>query len=352
LSGRTGKTLWRLDEANPTVSFPPINFVNLLLVDDRNGDGLRDLLVVQGGGKDTRRLAARLHWVSSRDGSLLESRVVPDGNESYSLPLFQERPGERARFYVGTGGETLSGNLIRLRLPSFEEEWRVHAVAGGFVGSPAVVDLDGDGADEIIATDMDGAVYRIDAEAGRVGWRWRDRPRWTYASPAAGTFGADATLDVVATVNRGVFPESAGVEVLWLDGGSGRVLGTRSFEETTTLFTASSPLVLDVDEDGRDEVLLVLSSDFLDPTMPGNGHRLLILDGGDEHRTLYEMKLDGDSIATPRLADLDRNGKLDIVHAWRHGVLRLELNVSGKVRWGEMRGPNGAGIYARAPHAP
>jgi hypothetical protein len=33
-------------------------------------------------------------------------------------------------------------------------------------------------------------------------------------------------------------------------------------------------------------------------------------------------------------------------------VLRLELNVSGKVRWGEMRGPNGAGIYARAPHAP
>ncbi len=354
-SGRDGRPLWRLDEANPQATFPPINFVNLLLVGDRSGDGRDDLLVVQSGGKDTRRIAARFHWVDSADGSLLETLVAPDGKESYSLPLVQQRPGERPRFYVGTGGETLSGNLLRLRPPAFAEEWRVRAIGGGFVGSPALVDLDRDGADEIVASDMPGAVYRIDAETGAVGWRWRERPRWTYVSPAAGSFGGDATLDVVAGVNRGVFPESAGADVLWLDGASGRVLSRRSFDERTT-FAASSPLVLDLDGDGRDEVLIVLTDDFLDPATPGRRHRLLILDGGDDRRPVLDLELEGDSIATPRLADLDGDGRLDLVHASRHGALRLELSVSGgvpgaerrppRVRWGEMRGGNGQGIYA------
>ena len=153
LGGKDGKTLWRLSAANPDRAFPPINFINCALIDDRDGDGLRDLLVVQSGGQDALRLAARFYRVRSSDGSLLGTSVAADGRESYALPVFAANS-----VYVGTGGETLSGNLMRLSVPSMAEVWRVRAIGGGFIGSPLVVDLDGDGADDVVASSMNGGL--------------------------------------------------------------------------------------------------------------------------------------------------------------------------------------------------
>jgi hypothetical protein len=186
LSGKDGQTLWRLTAANPDTRFPVINFISFLPVDDRNGDGLADLLVVQTGGADELRLAARFYVVDSASGSILASRVAPDGRESYSVPIFEHRAGEQAYLYAGTGGETLTGNLLKLRFPSFEEVWRLGAVARGFVASPMLVDLETDGKRELVATGMNGGVYCVDAAGGRVRWAWRGRPFFTYASPAVG----------------------------------------------------------------------------------------------------------------------------------------------------------------------
>ncbi len=354
LSGKDGTTLWRLLAANPDSSFPPTNFVNLSLIDDRNGDGLADLLVVQSGGKDTRRLAARFYRVGSADGTLLASGVAPDGNESYSLPLFEGRSGEPPRLYVGTGGETLSGNLLKLSFPALEEEWRVRAIGGGFIGSPVLADLDGDGKDDIIAAGMNGSVYRVDADAGSVRWRSWKRPAWTYVSPAAGRFDDRAPLDVVVSFNRGVFPKSEGVLLQWLDGAAGRVITERSVDERFP-FTAGSPLVVDLDRDGRDETVFVFGNEFLDSLAPDSSHRLLVFDGGAERSEVLSVDFAGYSIATPRIADLDGNGKLDVVHASSHEVVRIELTITGasppgqqpQIRWGEFRGPNGAGIDRR-----
>ncbi|GAG51685.1 unnamed protein product, partial [marine sediment metagenome] len=226
----------------PGTTFPPINFINLLLVDDRDGDGLRDLVIVQSGGLDARRLAARFHWVSSSSGTLLRTGYAPDGKECYSLPLFEARPEATSRFYIGTGGESLSGNLIKVGYPSLEEEWRVRAIGGGFIGSPLLTDLDFDGTDEVLAAGMDGSVYRVDADSGDVAWRWRDRPYWTYVSPAVGSFNGDETLDVVAGFNRGVWPRRDEARLDWLDGATGTLLSEHVFDEPGRA-TASSPLV-------------------------------------------------------------------------------------------------------------
>lgn len=359
LSGKDGKTLWHLAAANPEAQFPPINFVNLSLIDDRNGDGLADLLVVQSGGKDTRRLAARFYRVGSADGSLLASGVAPDGNESYAMPLFEKRAGEPPRLYVGSGGESLSGNLLKLRFPSLEEEWRIRAIGSGFIGSPLLADLDGDGKDEVIAAGMNGSVYRVDADTGSVRWRSWERPEWTYVSPAAGAFDGAAPLDVVVSFNQGVFPRSERIMLRWLDGATGRVISERSFDERFP-FTAGSPLVVDLDHDGRDETLIVFGNEFLDSLAADSLHRLLIFDGAAERSEVLSLDFSGYSIATPRIADLDGNGKLDVIHASSREVVRIELTISGaspsekeqqapNIRWGEFRGPNGAGIDRHTP---
>ena len=71
-----------------------------------------------------------------------------------------------------------SGNLLKLSLPSFEEEWRLRATGGGFIGSPLLVDLDRDGRDDVVASAMNGALYRLDADDGSVAWQRRIRPAW------------------------------------------------------------------------------------------------------------------------------------------------------------------------------
>lgn len=338
LSGKDGSTIWGLAGANPQTLFPPLNFINLALVDDRDGDGLRDLLVVQSGGRDTLRLAARLHWVRSADGSLLSTTVLPDGKECYSIPLFDRRPGEKFdRLFLGTGGETLSGNLLRLRLPDLEETWRVPAIGAGFIGSPTLVDFDDDGRQDLVASSMNGAVYRVDPDTGSVRWRWRERPLWTYVSPAAGAFDEEPTLDVAAAFNRGAWPRSDGVLVVWIDGASGRTISRRSLDQRFG-FIAASPLVLDVDHDGRDETMFVFTKTVLDPSAKEHSHALVLFDGGADREEIMRLELDGYSIATPRITDLDGNGKLDIIHAHRDGAMRIELRLPELplVRVGEL----------------
>ena len=326
LNGKDGGRLWGLAGSNPEAAFPPLNFVNLVLVDDRDGDGLRDLLIVQSGGRDTLRLAARLHWVRSSDGKILATHLVPDGRESYAIPFYDRRDGGD-RLFLGTGGETLSGNLLSVDPLTAAELWRLRAVGGGFIGSPVLVDFNGDGPRDLLISAMNGLVTRVDAATGDARWRWRVRPLWTYVSPVAGEFDGRPGLDVVVAFNRGAWPETRGAVVLWIDGATGTTIAERDFDPRFG-FVAASPLVLDVNHDGRDEAMLVFTESVLDVQREEHAHALATFDGGDDRKELFRLELDGYSIATPQLDDLDGNGRLDLLHAYRDGVIRLELRTA------------------------
>ena len=49
LNGRTGEFIWKLSEQNPDVEFLPCNFNSPTPVDDMDGDGFDDFVMIQGG---------------------------------------------------------------------------------------------------------------------------------------------------------------------------------------------------------------------------------------------------------------------------------------------------------------
>ncbi|MDP6448124.1 MAG: PQQ-binding-like beta-propeller repeat protein, partial [Pirellulaceae bacterium] len=183
VDGRNGTTLWRLTEANPDRKFPPVNFICGVELNDVNADGLNDVLVVQSGGRDDLRVPGQFYVVNSANGEVLQSHVTPDQRECYAAPVFQVQQEEQF-LYLGTGGETLKGHVVKLRFPEFEEVWRVstddvlartddaavYPKPAGFVATPLLVDLDGDGDLEIVAALLDGPLVCLDAGTGEIRW--------------------------------------------------------------------------------------------------------------------------------------------------------------------------------------
>ncbi len=217
-----------------------------------------------------------------------------------------------------------------------------------------MTDLESDGVLEVIAAGMNGYLYRIDAVSGTVGWSEGDPAFEAYASPAVGQFDEDSTLDVVAVFNKGAFPNYTHSEIVWRNGATGRVIHEKNFAPDFR-YSAASPLVVDFDGDGRDEVIVVLSNNYA----KGNTNRLVVFDGGDDKAVAFSRTFKGFSGATPCLTDVDANGKLDLIHAHDSACLRFELTVEAEtpagrrelkplVRWGEYRGPNGSGVFLPA----
>ena len=52
LNGRNGEIIWKLSEVNPGVKLLPCNFNTPVFVKDQDGDGLKDMLVIQSGLAD------------------------------------------------------------------------------------------------------------------------------------------------------------------------------------------------------------------------------------------------------------------------------------------------------------
>ena len=339
LSGVNGKTLWSLATSNPDVDLQPINFMNVLLVNDLDNDGMRDLIVVQTGGQDRLRIPGQIHFVNSVSGKILNTHTAPDSRECYSAPiLFEDEPGT-GDLYIGTGGETLRGNLLKLQFPSMNEAWRmsseVSVPAGGngsairlsgkgFVASPLLCDVDGNGRHDLIASAMNGTLYRIDAATGTPVWNLHQSGYETYSSPTIGRFSNDESYDIVAAFSKGVFPKYEEARLSWVDGATGQVMHDVEFGKYQ--FNSSSPLVLDANGDGRDEVLITVTKES-NPYADESKNKVIVFDGGASKQEVFRLEFPGFSAATPCLVDLDDDNTLDMIHVYRDHVTRLGLTI-------------------------
>ena len=182
--------------------------------------------------------------------------ATPDRRESYYPPqLLTGADGARVVLY-GTGGNMNSGalyaiallDLYRKNLNSTRLVYRDHAK--GILSPALLVDVTGDGLEDIVIATINSNVMAFDGATFRCLWNRTLAGYDSITALAAAQWDEDAAPDVMVKFNYGsVFPVYQYQQSLVLSGANGSTLASLAPD---TLATLSSPLALSLTGAGND----------------------------------------------------------------------------------------------------
>jgi hypothetical protein len=371
IDGSNGKVIWEFfanrRNENPADS-GWYNFTSPQFIPDQDHDGVEDILVANGGDAmappaKTERPAGRLMVISSLSGKTLSYSIVPDGRETYMSPVCADinRDGELDIIF-GTGGETIAGHLYRTTLKDVMKGGVLPAEVlstsdkKGFVGPPVLVDVTLDGVLDIVVSVADGKVIAINGASHALLWEASVPLTEIYNCPGVGFFTNDSIPDFFANFGRGQYPNYDMQFQILIDGSDGKIL----FKDSIGEFQYASPVTIDANQDGYDEVLLNLTtkSIYIGPFV-----HMLLVDFHNKQKlaigdTIWNMNY---TPSTPWVGDVNGDDYLDIVYSGSNifefnnspgalAVVRYSTNykASKNPAWGAYMGRNYDGIYRRS----
>jgi len=361
IDGDLGETIWAFyngPDSIPAADAGVYQFYTPQFIPDQNGDGLKDLLCANGGDPTAllpgdERPAGRLMIVSAATGELLAAADVPDGEETYMSPLVHDFFGNgNLEVIFGTGGELNTGSLWRVSLEELmagdisRAQELVNGGSKGFIAPPSIADLNRDNINDIVVSSYDGRVIAINGIDNNIMWENQIPMGETNASPAIGYFNGDEVPDVFASFGIGLAPTYIEFTQLMIDGATGNI----EWQDSLGLFQFASPVAVDSDEDGFDEVIFMTNSQAA-----GNFlffHQIHNIDFNDNETTLYDIEIGGANInATPWIGNLDNDGQMDMVYTFQRdstsfvnengtSVRKYDLDFSddGDISWGGYLG--------------
>ncbi|XP_021380156.1 uncharacterized protein LOC110467366 [Mizuhopecten yessoensis] len=288
VSTKTGKTLWVGDK---TLMSPMWNTFQVLALPDFDGDGVSEVLVPNGGdpskdAEDHDRAAGRLLILSGATGQTMGSRylAMPDSRETYFSPVMYTCVDGSQYILFGSGGETVTGDLMMISLPDFyryvmEMDGDVPGVQGrydqwleetrdpttgiitlykgttkGVMVPPVIVDVDDDGVLDIMASIYDGKNILYNGKDLSIMWSVDFPGQESYSTPAPGHFDDDGTLDFMTHWSLGQWPVYNKSQAVILSGKTGGVI----WKFDTDWYEMSSDLTLLTDDPHRDMFLFKL----------------------------------------------------------------------------------------------
>lgn len=361
----SGERLWKFTPSGDAGRADGVyNFFTGHPIGDVDDDGIDDYLVANGGDSKKEPRAPRppghLMVLSGADGSEIHRIEVPEKRETYCSPLLWAAKEEQWVVF-GTGGETHPGSLWVVPLESVRAGSlkRIRRLvynqgAKGSVAPPSFADLDGDGVDELIATPFDGRLVVVSGATMKELWKFSPvGTNETQSSVAIGDFDGDEDLDLFHVVQEGTFPQWSRSILYAFDGLSGKPLWKHT---TDGDLAAASPLAVDVDEDGTDEVLLSTGDPAIfrsaDALVESAVHVIHV----DEHRIETVAKVSGFNPGASWVGDIDRDGKLEWFIPLRVGdrkgsLIRLDLESAtpDHIAWGGYLGTEHDGHYSATP---
>ncbi len=372
IDGATGQEIWSfnvVEGPTPAHTYMRFNFYNTQTVDDQDGDGIRDLLVSNGGNVQAapysmnNRFPGTLAILSSKSGKILNVAQMPDSLETYMSVVLHDFHGRgQEEIIFGTGGETIGGDLYRVPLQSLRQNDLSDAIrllkgeGHGFIAPVSLSDLNRDGVSDIIANWHGGTVYAIDGSTNHILWQL-DHPNTEYnSSPTIGYFTDDAVPDIYCYATKGQWPFSQGATHFLIDGRDGSVI----LEKALGCSGTSSGVAFDYDSDNIDEVLISINE--YDCQRKRN-HKvsltLNILDFNDGALIPLDQPIKAKNIAsTPWVGDLDGDQQWDIVYSlltntllfYEVGGMRIQRRSLKKKyqrmpSWGAYMGSHYDGIF-------
>ncbi|MFN8019397.1 MAG: FG-GAP-like repeat-containing protein [Acidimicrobiales bacterium] len=191
--------------------------------------------------------------------------------------------------------------------------WSRSLGATAIQASPVVVDLDRNGKPDVVVATMDGRVVWLDGATGAVRRTYRQgaplhcapgsdcRPDGFFATPAVADITGDGRPEIIApSYDHTVYAWTAGGTLLW-----------RTFLEDTLW---SSPVVADIDRDGRPEI--VLGGDIWAGSRLGvpQGGLVWVLRRDGSTYPGYPRSTPGQTVwSSPAVADLNGDKLPDII---------------------------------------
>lgn len=366
INGRTGKVIWRFDRKNDK---PWYAFYNAQFIKDQNDDGLEDILISNGGNvwaaphetKD--RPPGFLVVVSAKDGKLLAKASSPDKCEIYmSVSAIPTPDGNDYRIIFGTGGETVGGRLYVTTLSAVlrgdisEAMLLDSSPKNGYVAPAVWIDINGDNTLDIVANAVEGKLVAFDGRTYKPLWSVKVPDTEAYSSIAPGYFTADTIPDFFVSYAVGVWPKLEWSRQIMVNGANGNT----EFVDSLGFYQTSTPVVIDLDGDGRDEALLSVNIHIYDEfNRQTLNNMLAIVDFKlNEVNQISEAQKGGNISTTPWIGDLDNDGLLDIVYC--HGTnlrksytfdgmqvnrIATQIPIKKKIRWGSYMGSYYDGVF-------
>ncbi len=369
INGATGEVIWEFYPEGDTVSAAEeaglYNFYTCQWIPDQNGDNVPDLLTANGGDKfatplDLDRPVGNVMIVSGLDGAQIAKAPVPDGKETYLSPLVHDFEGNgELEVIFGSGGETIEGSLWRVSLADILNEDLSNATAlvsdnqKGYVPPPSLADVNGDGTHDIVIAGYGEKITAISGKDNSILWESGIEGTETVASPAIGQFTNDTIPDVFTIVGEGLAPVFLRFISLMIDGKTGEILE----QDTLSGWSIISPLAVDYDGDGKEEVMYCLNKNFADG--PPYQSQWRLKDFNDDLDIPITSFQSGTNLgSTAWVGDLDADGLLDFVYSQHSNSaavkpskgfflrrFNLEATTPEHIAWGSYMGTNSDGIY-------
>jgi len=378
IDGKTGKLIWEFKsdkyKDDPVLKYARFNFNNSVIVPDQNNDGTQDLLTINGGNalanpyQTRNRFPGVLMVFDTKTGNVIAADTMPDGKESYMTPLCFKQPGsDEMNVLFATGGETIDGSLYisdlsHLKAKKLSEAKVINSDTGhGFIAPASLADINNDGYLDIIAISHGSKAVAIDGRDHHIIWTKRFPGTECSNSFAVGYFTDDNVPDFFTFISKGQWPNSAGSVQVMLNGKNGNV----EYKDSIGCTGFSSPVVYDLNNDGRDDALISINEFDCSLGYAGQSPRtvenkLISIDFANKSvDTVYSAKGFKNVFSTPWIGDLDNDGYLDIIYCqyFQHsdllaflGMIMKRIDTPVKIRkkvlWGSFLGSNYDGIFA------
>lgn len=372
INGASGKVIWRFSPKTRGKNGKKVkwfNFYNPQFIPDQDGDGLEDIIVSNGGDvmaepHDPNRPTGSLLVLSSKNGRLLAQAEAPDGKEIYmSITVVEAPDGKDHEIFFGTGGETIGGNLYVTYLSDLMRGDLSGAKLldssrdKGYIGPASRVDLTGDGITDVVSCSVDGRLLAFDGDDYERLWELVVPGTESYSSAAVGYFNQDSVPDFFVSFARGTWPKLDWSLQKMVNGQTGLV----EFTDSLGFYQNTSPLALDLDGDGWDEILMSVNFQEVQNRFQKHFYTMLLMIDFQtgEFQKIGETYQGSNLSSTPWVGDLDRDGLLDIIychgdnlrHTYTFDGMKIhridtEIPVYKKVGWGAYQGSEYTGIYS------
>jgi outer membrane protein assembly factor BamB len=377
IDGATGKLLWQFNaddyKNDPILRYAHFNFNNSVVVPDQNNDGINDLLTINGGNSYAQPYSARdrypgvLMLLDPKTGKVIAADTMPDGKESYMTPLCFKQPGsDELNILFGTGGETIDGNLYvstlsQLRAKKLKEAKIIATEKGhGFIAPATLADVTKDGYLDIIAISHGSKALAIDGKDYHTIWTKTFPGTECSNSFAAGYFTNDDIPDFFTFISKGAWPNSTGSVQIMLNGKD----GTLEYTDSIGCTGFSSPVVYDLNNDGRDEAIISVNNfdcsvGYASKSPAEMENVLMWFDFAKKDTGSFDRAKQFKNIfSTPWIGDLDNDGYLDIIYCQYFHIsdliaflgMRIKridtpVKMRKKVEWGGFLGSAGNGVF-------